>query len=226
MSALLVAAAMVAAAGAIAALATGDARLGLVGLAAALIGAALLADPLPSPAILGVRLTAALLAVALLRASGSPAPIRRGPGEPEHDGRSRLGWPAEILLGVAGATAGLAIAAWLASFVPVSGSDIEVAPVGLVPGEPFTAAALALAVSGAIAAIALPALLADQVGLRRATAGVLLAEGAILLRVGLAGPAGVVEEIALATLLVAVAAVAALLASAGRAVVEAGAQHP
>src|SRR5438874_8345544 len=66
---LLVAAALIAGTGAIAALAPIDARLGLVGLTASLLGATLIADPLPSPAVLGIRLSAALLAVVILRAA-------------------------------------------------------------------------------------------------------------------------------------------------------------
>ena len=61
MTALLVAAAAIAGTGAIAALAPGDVRLGLIGLTASLVGASLIADPPPAPAVLAIRLTALLL---------------------------------------------------------------------------------------------------------------------------------------------------------------------
>lgn len=223
MSALLVAAALIVVTGSIAALASADPRLGLVGLAAALVGAALLADPLPGPALLGVRLTAALLAVATLRAAGPAAvPVRPGV-EPEAEPRSHLGWPAEALLGAAGAITGLAVAAGLASFSPITGLDGGSAPAAIPAATILSATSLSLGVAGGLAAIALPALMSGS-GLRRAVAAVLGTESILLARIGLAGPPGVLEEVALGALLVAVAATAALLASAGRAVREAGAR--
>lgn len=220
----LAAAAIVVAAGAIAAMAAAEPRLGLVGLAAALIGAALLADPLPSPAVLGVRLTAALLAVAMLRAAAPPPAARRVAEEPDHDGRSRLGWPSEVLFGAAGGAAGLAIVAALPAFVPVVGDPGG--PSGIGHAGVLSAAGVAFGLGSAIEAVALPAVAAGGVGPRHAAAAVLLTQGAILLRIGLAGPPGVVEEIVLGVLLIAVAAVAALLASVGRAVPEGGAHLP
>lgn len=223
MSVVLVAAALVVATGSIAALAAGDPRLGLVGLAAALVGAALLADPLPGPAVLGVRLAAALLAVAILRASEPAASIQARPSEPDAEGRSRLGWPAEAMLGIAGGVAGLFIATGIASFAPVGGTGVGPGPGPLDAAVVLAAGSLALALAGLIAAISLPALLAGR-GLRRATAAVLVTQGAILIRIGLAGSPGALEEVVLAALLVAVAIPAALLAGAGRATAEAAAR--
>jgi hypothetical protein len=220
MSAALLAAALVVASGSIAALASADARLGLVGLAAALAAAGLLADPLPSPAIVGVRLTAALLVVTLLRTAGPPAVARHPATEAETGRQAHLGWPAETLLGLAGAVAGIAIAAGLASFAPVTGSDAGTAA-PLTIASLLSPAALALGLAGLIAAIAAPALVSG-VGLRRATAAVLLVEGVFLARIGLAGPPAVLEEVVLAALLSAVAAAAGLIAAAGRAAPEGG----
>ncbi len=219
MSAVAVAAALVVAAAAIAALALADPRLGLVALAAALVGAALVADPLPGPAILGVRLSAALLAVAVLHAAGPTVEARRGAGGSDIDGHSQLGWPAETLLGLAGGAAGLAISAGIASLAPVTATS------GAVPsflgGSPLSAESLALALAGGILAIALPAVAAGA-GLRRATAALLTVQGVVLARVGLGEVPSVLEEIVLGVLLVTVAATAALLASAGRTVPEGG----
>lgn len=223
MSAVLVAAALVVATGSIAALASADARLGLVGLAVALVGAGLLADPLPGPAVLGVRLTAALLAVAILRAAIPLVENRRPVTEPEAAGRTHLGWPPEALLAIGGAVAGAAISAGLASFAPITGTG-ERPAVAFLGGSPLAAASLALALAGGLAAISLPALLSGA-GLRRATAAVLAVQGAVLARVGLAGAPGVLEEIALAVLLVTVAAAAALLAGAGRTLAEGGSRQ-
>ena len=215
MSVVLVAAALVVAIGSIAALASADARLGLIGLAAALIGATLVADPLPGTAILGVRLTATLLALALLRASTPASSHHRAMPEPG----SHLGWPGEGMLGLAGGLAGLAIAAGLASFVPVTGTGQEPLQRLLVGGTP-SAGAVAMALGAGIAAMTLPALVIGR-GLRRATAAVLVTMAAILLRAALGGEPGPLEEVVLGALLVVVAAGGALVASAGRAVAEA-----
>jgi hypothetical protein len=227
MSAVLAAAALVVATGSIAALALADARLGLVGLAAALLGAGLLADPLPGPAILGVRLTAALLAVALLRAA-APAVEPRG-AMAHTEAPAHPGWLAAALLGVAGGVAGLALAAGLASFEPVIGPVLGsggalAADATSAASSLLTPASWALALAGGIVAIALPALLTG-VGLRRAAAAVLFVQAAVLARVGLAGQPGALEEVVLGVLLVATATAASLIAAAGRAVPEGGARQ-
>ncbi|HXI46419.1 MAG TPA: hypothetical protein VNH13_08970 [Candidatus Acidoferrales bacterium] len=212
MTILLAAAALVAAAGAIAALAPGDARLGLVGLAATLIGAALLADPLPSPAVLAVRLAGAMLAIALVRA-GVPATGDR-PADSAHHAGSRLGWVAEALLGLSGAVAGLAIAAGITTFTPVGGAPVLPSTTSSLPF--LTEAGLAVGLAGLMAAIALGPTLLDRAGLRRTVATVVTVQGVILLRLGLAGRPSALEEVALAALLVAVAATAALLSRAAQ----------
>lgn len=220
MSAVLLAAALVVATGSIAALASADPRLGLVGLAAALLAAGLIADPLPGPAVLGVRLTAALLAAALLRASGPAGMPRRRGEEPDAEHRSQLGWPAEALLFAAGAVAGLAVAAGLAAFAPVTGTGGTGSPSPLL-GSVASPESVALAVAAGIAAISLPAVVAGR-GLRRASGAVLVVQAAVLACVALGSAPEVLEEIALGVLLVAAAAAAGLLASAGRAAVVQG----
>ncbi|HET9682367.1 MAG TPA: hypothetical protein VFP19_10040, partial [Candidatus Limnocylindrales bacterium] len=189
-------------------------------LAAGLLAAGLIADPLPGPAVLGVRLTAALLAAALLRASGPADPQRRRAEEPDAEHRSQLGWPAEAFLFAAGAVAGLAVAAGLAAFAPVTGTGAAGSP-SLLPGSVTSPESIGLAVASGLAAISMAAVVAGR-GLRRASGAVLLVQAVILARVALGGAPEVLEEIALGVLLVAAAAAAGLLASAGRAAVVQG----
>jgi hypothetical protein len=167
-----------------------------------------------------VRLTAALLAVAVLRAAGPAVDARRRTTEPEADAQFHLGWPAAALLGLAAAVAGLAISAGLASFAPITGPGTTPGP-RLFGGSPVSVESLSLALAGGLVAISLPALLSG-VGLRRATAAVLAVQGVVLARAGLAGPPGVLEEVVLGVLLVTVGAAAALLAAAGRGVPDRG----
>jgi hypothetical protein len=219
----LVVVALVVGTGAVAALAAGEPRLGLVGLALALLGATLLSDPLPSPTILGVRLTAALLAVAILRAV-SPAPARRRDDEDHDEVRWHLGWPAAAVVGAAGAAAGLAIAASMPAFVPVDGADLsQDAGVG---GGALGATGIALGVGCGLLALAVPAAVTERLGPRRAAAVLLLVQSAILLRVGLAGAPSLLEEIVLGSLIIAVAAAAGLLVSAAMVGAEGGTHQP
>ncbi len=224
MTAVLLAIGLVVAAGALVAVGSSDPRLGVVALAVALVAAALLADPLPGPAVLGVRLTAALLAVALLRAAVGVAASRGASGDRGSDGPSHLGWPTLLLLGIAGAITGLAIGAGLAAVAPAGVGGAT--PGGSFLGsEPATASTITLGLGCALGAIGLPALLTEPLGRRRALAGVIVVEAAILARAGLAGPPDALEEVILGGLLVAVAAAAALLVAASRSLAEGGA-HP
>jgi hypothetical protein len=226
---LLVAAAVIAGAGAIAAMAPFDVRLGIVGLTASLVGAALLADPLPAPAVLGIRLTAALLAVVTLRAvaGGVPSAARHAPGErgsPTHDTVSLPGWPAQLLLGLAGAAAGLAIASGITTYASVGG-DVGQPTAGLASGV-LGQTSLDLAVAGLLVTVAFGPALTGQIGLRRTMAAILLTEAAILVRSGLAPAPGVLEEIAFGAVVVAVAAAGSLLAGAAGQVRGHGADAP
>src|SRR3954463_14085879 len=136
MTVLVIAAALVVGTGAIAALAPLDVRLGLVGLTASLVAAGFVMDPLPSPAVLAVRLSAALLAVVTLRAASLAVAAREdrrrveaGRGWAGHPRASELGWPTEVLLGCGGAVAGLAIATGLRVFMLIGGGDVGQPPV-------------------------------------------------------------------------------------------------
>jgi hypothetical protein len=197
-------------AGAVVAVSTRDWGAAAIGLAVALVAAALLSDPLPSVAILGVRIVAGLLVAAILRAA-----LQGGPRQP-----SPLGWPAEALLATAGAVAGLGLAVGLAALAAAGG-----VPVG-VPGGPttptdaaaggITVTAMALVVAAGTALLALGAapLVHGEAGGRRAIGLVLVTQAVLLLRVGIAGPAVELEEIARAALLVVSGATGAVIARA------------
>jgi hypothetical protein len=94
MNPLLVLAAIAVTAGAVVSVAARDGRVALAGLAGVLLVSPFLADPLPGPLSLMVRVVAALLAVYLAWiAVRSPGSVTRG---------SLLGWPVEALIGTAG----------------------------------------------------------------------------------------------------------------------------
>jgi hypothetical protein len=216
---LLLAAALIAGTGAIAALAPLDSRLGIVGLAAALIAAALVADPFPEPAVLAVRLTGALLAVVTLRAAAASVTATgsaEARGWSGHAIDSQLGWPSEILLGIAGAVAGLALALAIGRVAGVGGEVGQAATI--VPADLLGAESLALAVAGLIVAIGMGPLLADAALLRRAIAAVLVTEAAILVRGALVPTGSPLDDVLMAGLLVvvAVAGAAVVLAEGGR----------
>ncbi len=197
-----------------------------IGLAVALVAAALLADPLPSAAILGVRVTAALLAATLIRWGARGGPRQFSP----------LGWPSEALLATAGAVAGLGLAVGLASFAAGAGAgpgpfDGPGGP-GAVPGVggglplgelTLTTAAFTVAAGAALLVLGAAPMIHGRPGIRRAIGLVLTAQAVLLLRLGVAGPAVELEEIARASLLVACAATGAALtrATATRATAEA-----
>jgi hypothetical protein len=204
-------------AGAVVAVATREPGVAPIGLAISLVAAALLADPLPSAAILGVRVTAALLAATLIR-WGSRGGLRQ---------LSPLGWPAESLLATAGAVAGIGIAVGLASIVAGNGAipgtfegpagpggSDGAAGVGLVGSAALTSMALTIAAGTALLVLGAAPMVHGSPGIRRAIGLVLVAQAVLLLRVGVAGPAGDLEEIARASLLVACAATGAALARA------------
>jgi hypothetical protein len=205
-------------AGAVVAVSTRESGVAPIGLAVSLVAAALLADPLPSAAILGARVTAALLAATLIRWAS-----RSGPRQP-----SPLGWPAEALLATAGAVGGMGIAVGLASIVagagPITGPlegptgpgglDGAGEAVGLLGSAALTSMALTIGAGTALLVLGAAPMVHGRPGIRRAIGLVLVAQAVLLLRLGVAGPAGDLEEIARAALLVACAATGAALARA------------
>jgi hypothetical protein len=205
-------------AGAVVAVSTREQGMAPIGLAVALVAAALLADPLPSAVILGVRITAALLATTLIRWGARGGPRQQSP----------LGWPSEALLATAAAVAGLGLAVGLATFgagAGLGGGPFEGpqgpgdgpglggdgAPVGDVV---LTTIALTVAAGMALLVLGAAPMVHGRPGIRRAIGLVLVAQAVLLLRLGVAGPAVDLEEIARAGLLVACAASGAALARA------------
>jgi hypothetical protein len=205
MSIALVAVVLAIGAGAVIAVSTREAAAAVIGLAVALVAAALAADPLPSPAVLGVRIVAALLATALIRWAAAERPQQASP----------LGWPGEALLATAGAVAGVGIAASIALSGPLLGGGFGGGTDGPLLGiATGTSMGLLLAAGTMLLALGTAPVLQARRGLRRAIALVLVTQGVLLLRVGLAGQATELEEITRAGLLVAAAASASALARA------------
>jgi hypothetical protein len=188
-------------AGAVAAVSTREPAVAAIGLAVALVGSALLSDPLPSAPILGVRIVAGLLAATLIRSA-----VHGSERQP-----SPLGWPAEAMLATAGAVAGLGVAfsldALAGSGGPPTGGDVSLS--GITAMALTTAAGASLLVLGAASSIH------GRPGMRRAIGLVLVTQAILLIRVGVAGPAVDLEEVARAALLVAAAATGTALARAG-----------
>lgn len=206
-------------AGGVVAVSTREPGVAPIGLAVCLVGAALLADPLPSASILGVRVTAALLAATLIRWGSHRGPRQLSP----------LGWPAEALLATAGAVAGVGIATGLASIVAANGlvpgalegagaaTGDGGAAAGLLGSEALTSVALMIGAGTALLVLGAAPMVHGRPGIRRAIGLVLVAQAVLLLRVGIAGTAGDLEEVARASLLVACAATGAALARAAAA---------
>lgn len=183
-------------AGAVVAVSTREAAAAAIGLAVALVAAALFADPLPSAAILGVRVVAALLAAALIRWAGRGAVRQFSP----------LGWPAEALLATAGAVAGLGVAVGLAATASGDGGLGGDGAIGGPSASLLTSMALLVAAGCSLLVVGAAAVIHGPLGIRRAVGLVLVTQGVLLIRVGLAGHATELEEVAQAVLLVTAAA--------------------
>lgn len=215
MSLVLIAIVLAIGAGAVVAVSTREPAAAAVGLTVALVGSALLSDPLPSPAILGARFTAALLAASLIRWAAIGGPRQFSP----------IGWPAEALLATAGAIAGLGLAIGLDALALGAGAPFGGGPAGsgggALPGfaapdlaQALTAGALIVAAGTALLAVGVAPLVHGEPGARRAIGLVLVTQAVLVLRVGIAPAPTDLEEIARAGLLVAVAACGAALARA------------
>ncbi|MEA2675822.1 MAG: hypothetical protein QOI92_3014 [Chloroflexota bacterium] len=188
-------------AGAVVAVSTREPAAAAIGLAVALVGSALVADPFPSAAILGVRIVAGLLAATLVRSAVGGSESQPSP----------LGWPAEAMLATAGAVAGIGVALALEALAGAS---------GLAGGpdsgsEALTFMALATGAGTSLLVLGAASSIHGRPGMRRAIGLVLVTQAVLLIRVGIAGPAIDLEEIARAALLVATAATGTALARAG-----------
>jgi hypothetical protein len=166
---------------AVVAVAASDPRLGVVGLAAAMALAPLIADPLPDPVAVGARIVAAALAAALLRAAARADPLTRG---------TRIGWPADLALAAAAFVAG-----WAAH--DFSGGGL---------GPPA-----ALAAGAALAAVAAPALVDRHDRFRIVVGVMLAITAADLAATGMAEPASAGASLLVAAVTALAAAVGAIL---------------
>jgi hypothetical protein len=199
--------------GAVIAASAREARAALIGLALALGLGPFLADPLQGPAVLGARVVTGILVVYLLWAVSSRADA---PGL-----GSKVGWPAETMLAVAAMIAGVAIAGNLASLQPGAAGPAQS------PLDALTSSALTLAAGLAAIVIGLaPAFLA-RTTLRTVIGLLLVLQGIVLARIGIAGQPGELEQLGVDGLVVAVGAAGALLATLeAHGAPDASARHP
>ena len=179
--------------GAVIVVAARDTRTVLLALAVTLVASPLLADPLAAPLGLAARFVGAVLAVYLLWVVAR----ERGVGVlPSPTGGSRIGWPAEIL--VAGGAAVVGFAAH-----------------GL--GAPAGGPPLASAAGFAVAALAVAPVATGRDVVRVGTGLLLLIDAGLLVRMGLGGTPGDVEQLVTAGMLIVLAGALAALAANARA---------
>lgn len=194
-------------AGAIVGVSAREARAALVGAAVVLVATPFLADPLPPLPTLATRVVGAALAAYLLRAaisSTSDEAIAAGRDHPSSG--TRTGWPTQALLAVGAAIVGIAASANLAALNPAGPRVLPGDVIGA-----LTAAALATAAGLAVLAVALvPALLARN-AVRTTIGFVLVIQGVLLVRTGIADMPGDLEQIAGVALTIAAAATGAIV---------------
>lgn len=185
-------AALATVAGAVVAASSRDPRAATVGLLVTLLGLVFVADPLPAPAALAVRLVAAILAGYLVwvavRDSGS---VTSG---------SALAWPSEALIALAGAVIG-----WTSHGLGAPGRGPEAA----------SAAGVALLLLATA-----PILLGGRDAFRVGTGASLLLAGTLAIRAGLAGTPGPVEQVVVAALTASLGATVAVLVRTSRRVAQ------
>jgi hypothetical protein len=170
-----------------------DARIVGLATAVALLGSAVLTDPLPTPTGLAARAVGAVLAGYLLWITGRDRPEDGLP--PATTEGSRIGWPAEILLAGAAAIVGFAVD-------------------GL--GAPALGPDLASAAGFAVAALAMAPVLTGRDVFRVGLGLLLLIDGVFLVRAALGGTPSALEELLTTGLIVTIAGAVALLGSAAR----------
>ena len=185
-------------AGAVIAASSREARAALIGLALVLGLGPFLTDPLPGPAVLGARVVTGILVVYLLRAVSAGS-----------DGRpaSRIGWPAEAVLALAAALAGIAVATGLGSIQPDGPGG------GEAPGPlaALTPSAIALGAGFASLVVGLAPAFLGRHALRAGIGLLLVVQGIVLARTGLAGPPGELEQLGIDALVLAVGAACGLM---------------
>jgi hypothetical protein len=187
-------------AGAVIAASSREARAALVGLVLALGLGPFLTDPLPGAAVAGARVVTGILVAYLLWAVSARDEV--------HGLGSRIGWPAEALLALGMAIAGVAIASGLETLAP--GAPGRPGAGG--PLDALTPPALALGAGLASLVVGLAPALVGRGALRTAIGLLLVVQGVVLARTGLAGPPGELEQLGIDGLVLTVGATAALIA--------------
>jgi hypothetical protein len=187
MNVALAALAVLTVAGGVLAVSTRDVRTAVLGLLLVLLGAPFIADPLPGPVPVIVRLAAALLATRFLLIGLRGEDVTAG---------TRIGWPAEALLAAAAGVIGF-------------GSH-GLGAAGLGPPE-------AQAAGFALAALAVAPLVTGRDVLRIGIGAVLLVVGGVLIRTGLGAPAGDGEQLIGALLTIGLGGAVAVISMAARA---------
>ena len=186
-------------AGAVIAVSAREARIVVLALAATLILSPLLADPIAAPVGLAARLIGSILAVYLLwiaiRDRPVTGPVAAVTVVSAETGGSRIGWPAEALVGASAAVVGFAAH-------------------GL--GAPGLGPDLGSAAGFAVAALAVAPLLSGRDVLRLGTCLFLLLDAALVVRVALGGTPDPLEHLVTGGLLVALGGTLAVLAVAAR----------
>ncbi len=183
--------------GAIVATSARNARTAVLGLFLTLVGAALVADPLPDSLGLLARLIGSVICGYFLWVA------TRGPNAVT--GGSRLGWPAELLIAAAAALAGYASHA---SAGPGGGIG---SVVGVTDGP-----ALAQAAGFAVAALSAGPIMNGRDVVRMGIGLLLLIVGAVLVRSALGGDPGMLEQLVIAGLVTVVGGTCATLAASAR----------
>jgi len=179
--------------GAVVAVSTRLARLGILGMAVVLVGTPLLADPVATPLALAARLVTAILATYVLWVAARTRPTLGLAVAPTEG--SRIGWPADALVAAAAAIVGFG-----AHGLGVAGSG----------------PALASAVGFAIGAVALIPLITGRDILRVGHGMLLLTTAALLVRTGLGGTPLELEQLLSGVLIVVLAGAIAALALGAR----------
>ena len=195
MNPLLAVVALAVVAGAVAAVSIREARGVVLGLAAVAVVSPVLADPVPDPIGLAARLVAAILGAYLPWIAVRPRHGADRAAAAPMTGGSRIGWPADFLVGGAGAIVGFAAHG-----------------LGATAGGP----ALASAVGFALATLAVPPLLTGRDMLRLAVGLVLLLHAGLLVRVALGGTPDVLEQLVTAGLVASLGGALAVLVVAAR----------
>jgi hypothetical protein len=177
------AAAVVVVASAVLAVSARDARVGIVGLTLASAATAVIADPLPGLIPLAFRIVAALFAGFLLWVTIRETDSRTG--------STSLGWPAEAVAAAAAFVVGLA---------PSLLRSDQAGP------------AVAFAAGFALLVLAIVPVVFGRDAFRLGAGLLLLIDGASLLRVGIAGTPGPLEQLALGILVIGIAGATSVVA--------------